>query len=267
MEEILTRRPEVFIPAPANGSLEEVCSPGEWETRVELAATFRLVNMYGLDDMANGAICARVKDRPDHYLLHPYGIFWDEVKASDFILIDSNGDVVREEDRFIGLGVINLCKWIFDTRPDVNFFIHGHAEEVQSVTAIESRLQPYSQAAIYLMPLVDYIDYDFLEDEVYGKEFCDTISQCELMLAGHHGYYVLGRTGAEAFFRTYYLAQACRVQLAAMATGDRMRPIDLSFLDDTHGDMYDSDNYNYDGATEWLGWLRKLQRENPGWDA
>ena len=77
MEEILTRRPEVFLPAPANGSLGDVCSPGEWETRVELAAVFRLVNKYGLDDMANGAICARVKDSPDHYLLHPYGIFWD----------------------------------------------------------------------------------------------------------------------------------------------------------------------------------------------
>ena len=88
MEEILTRRPEVFIPAPANGSLKEVCSPGEWETRVELAATFRLVNMYGLDDMANGAICARVKDNPDqNQHLEGVGdkdIFVVDGKASDY---------------------------------------------------------------------------------------------------------------------------------------------------------------------------------------
>ena len=62
------------------------------ETRCELAALFRLTHHYGLDDMANGIIAARVKDRPDHYLVHPYGILWDEVTASDFVLIDANGD-------------------------------------------------------------------------------------------------------------------------------------------------------------------------------
>jgi len=266
MEETLVKRPAEFRPAPVTGSMRDHCTAGEWETRVELAALFRLVHMYGLDDIDNGAICARVKDDPDRWLIHPYGLFWDEAKASDFILIDEEGDLVRDDDRFVGIGVINLCQWIFGSRPEINFFIHGHVEEVQAVSAIESRLLPLSQAAIYLMHLVRYIDYDFLEDDVYGKHFVDTIADAGILIAGHHGYYNLGRTAAEALFRTYYLRQACSVQIKAMATGDRLRPIDMEELQETRREMYSSENYNYDGSTEWLGWLRRLERVNPGWD-
>ena len=52
------------------------CSDAEWQARVDLAALFRIIAHYGMSDLANGAVCARVSDQPDHYLVHPYGMFW-----------------------------------------------------------------------------------------------------------------------------------------------------------------------------------------------
>ena len=59
------------------------CSGAEWQARVELAALFRVIAHYGMSDLANGAVCARVPDEPDHYLVHPYGMFWEEARASN----------------------------------------------------------------------------------------------------------------------------------------------------------------------------------------
>ncbi len=269
MEDVLIKRPAEFVSAVYPGSLREHCSEDEWETRCELAALFRLTHHYGLDDMANGIAAARIKDQPGHYLIHPYGIFWDEVRASDFVVINDEGDIVprgdRVEDRYVGVGVINVVLWVFNNKPTTSFVMHGHVEEIQAVSVTRDGLQPLSQAAIYLSPMIDYINYDFLEDEVYAKSFVEQFLDHEILISRHHGYYTAGASAGEALFRTFYLAHACRVQIQSLSQGQPVILLDDDRLNATHEEMYASDEYNYDGATEWLGWMRLLERKNPGW--
>ena len=63
------------------------CTEAEWRARIHLAALYRAIHLYGMSDLVNGAIAARVPDQPDHYLTHPYGMFWEEATASSFITI------------------------------------------------------------------------------------------------------------------------------------------------------------------------------------
>ena len=75
------------------------CSDAEWQARVDLAALFRIIAQYGMSDLANGAVCARVHDEPDHYLVLPYGMFWEEARASSMVKIDAGGQPVDPDDR------------------------------------------------------------------------------------------------------------------------------------------------------------------------
>ena len=235
----------------------------EWATRVELAALYRVLDLYGMSDLANQEVGARVADTPDHYLIHAYGQFYDEITASGLVKINASGIAVDPHAPWLNDGGSNLAKWIFGSRPDVRFFVHGHCEDVMAVGSIESGLLPLSQPAVYLGHMLTYLDYAFTEDDAFGKKFVKTLGGHNIMISHNHGYYCLGRTAAEAFFRAYYLRQACSVQLKVMATGDRQRLIDMQKVAEFSDDMYASEDYNYDGTTEWAGLLRKLDRTQP----
>ncbi len=242
-------------------------SDAEWRTRVELAALYRAIHLYGMSDVANGAIAARVPDRPDHYLTHPYGMYWEEATASSFITVDADGRPVHDDGRWTNDGAVNLCRWIFGTRPDVGFFVHGHDVPVATVGSLACGLLPVNQPAVYLGHLLGYLDYEFDETGAFGDLFCDLSACHDLLISRNHGYYAFGRLACESFFRSYFLRQACEIQLAAMATGAEMHLISDAEVARFRDQMYASPHYNYDGATEWPGLLRKLDRECPGYDA
>ena len=146
---------------PVNKSSTDI-SEQEWATRVELAALYRLVDHYGMSDITNQTICARVQGEPEHFLLCPRGKMFEEIHASDLVKVDLDGNAIEGPgiweggedwdlaaiagERWITHGAVNLGKWIFKTRPDQNFFIHAHDEEVQAVSATEGRLQAVSSA-------------------------------------------------------------------------------------------------------------------------
>lgn len=235
----------------------------EWQTRCEQAALYRLLDHYGMSDLANQVVGARVKDSPDHYLLHQYGMFYEEITASSLIKTDRLGQPVAPDMPPPVDGAQNLAKWIFGARPEANFFIHGHCEDVMAVGSTKRGLQAVSQAAVYLMHLVAYIDYEFFEDDEYAEKFKATLGDKDIMITRNHGYYVLGRSAAEAFFRAYYLRQACAVQVKVLSMGDEARVIDPQQVARFQDQMYGSEHYNYDGSTEWAALVRKLDREQP----
>ena len=258
-------------------------SKQEWATRVELTALYRIADMYGMTDITNQAICARVQGEPDHFLVQPRGMMYEEVRASDFVKVHLDGTALEGagiwdggasrpfteqiDTRWISMGPVHLGQWIFGTRPDQNFFIHAHCEEVQAVSATEQGLQEISHAAIYLGHLTTYLDYDFEEDDDYAALFCRAIAGHEILIARNHGYYALGRHAAEAFFRAYRLREACSVQLkaatAAAGVGERLRSIDPKRVAQIREQMAKSGFYDYDGSTEGPALLRKLKRIYP----
>lgn len=239
------------------------CSKEEWEARVHLAALYRITAKYGMTDLANGAIGARVTGEPDHYLTHPYGLFWEEMKASDLVKIDRNGKPVDAGAPWLNDGAVNLCKWIFGHRPDINFFIHGHDEEVMAVGSIEDGLLPLNQPAIYLGNILDYIEYTFEEDEDYARHFVQKLADRQILITRNHGYYVMGDTAAAAFFRAYFLRQTCSAQIKTMSMGRKLHMIDPQRVARYQDEMKTSPDYNYNGETEWPGLIRMLERTQP----
>ncbi|WP_343562072.1 class II aldolase/adducin family protein [Kiloniella sp. b19] len=239
------------------------CSDAEWQARVELAAIFRILAHYGMSDLANGAVGARVPDQPDHYLMHPYGMFWEEATASMMIRVGPDGKPTDPTAPWLNDGAQNLCQWIFGARQDVMFFIHGHEEEVMAVGSIEEGLMPLNQPAVYLGNLLGYIEYEFDEDEEFGRHFVSTLGSHDILISRNHGYYALGTTAAEAFFRSYFLRQTCSAQIKTLSMGRELHLLDPQKVARYQDQMAKSEHYNYDGKTEWAGLIRKLDRNEP----
>lgn len=239
----------------------------EQQTRESLAALYRILDRYGMSDLANQEVGARIGEQPDHYLVHTYGAFYDEVTASLLVKIDQQGQPVDVDSPWLNDGGQNLARWIFGQRPEVNYFVHGHCENVTAVSATRNGLIPLSQSAIYLGHLVGYIDYAFIEDNDFGDEFMSCVASHDILISHNHGYYCLGRSAREAFFRAYYLRQACEIQVKAMSMVggdiDRLRLVNSERETGYRDAMYTSEDYNYDGKTEWQGMLRWLDKHGP----
>ena len=75
-------------------SVREQVSPEEWQTRVDLAACYRLTAMYGMTEMIANHISCRVPGSHDHFLINPYGMLYEEIDASCLIKIDVDGNVL-----------------------------------------------------------------------------------------------------------------------------------------------------------------------------
>jgi ribulose-5-phosphate 4-epimerase/fuculose-1-phosphate aldolase len=82
-------------------SLKGKVSEEEWNTRVELAALYRLVALHGWDDMIFTHISARLPGPDHHFLINPYGMYFGEMTASALVKIDLDGNILQDTPYFI----------------------------------------------------------------------------------------------------------------------------------------------------------------------
>ena len=82
-------------------SLKEVVSAEEWALRVDLAAAYRLVALYGWSDLVFTHISARIPGPEHHFLINPYGYFFNEITASSLVKVDLDGNIVEPTEYMI----------------------------------------------------------------------------------------------------------------------------------------------------------------------
>ena len=80
----------------ATPPVRERVSAAEWEVRVELAAAYRLVAMFGWDDLVFTHISARVPGGEHHFLINPYGMLFEEITASSLVKVDLESNILLD---------------------------------------------------------------------------------------------------------------------------------------------------------------------------
>ena len=110
----------VAIPTKLSG-----CSDQEWQTRVDLAALYRLFVHYGWTDLTYTHISARVPEKPEHYLINPYGLLFDEISASNLLKADHAGNVISGDYPYNEAGHL-IHTAVLKARPEINFVLHSH---------------------------------------------------------------------------------------------------------------------------------------------
>src|SRR5882672_10249011 len=198
-------------------------SEQEWQTRVDLAAAYRLVALYGWDDLIFTHISARVPGTEHHFLLNPYGMMFEEVTASSLVKVDLAGNKVDESPYFVNPAGFTIHSAVHAAREDALCVMHLHTDYGIAVSAQKEGLLPISQQAMLALASLAYHDYEglALDDEEKPRLVAD-LGEKHFMILRNHGLLTIGRTAAEAFLGMFLLERACKIQILAQAGGGEL---------------------------------------------
>src|SRR3954470_6279145 len=107
-------------------SLEGEVSAEEWKQRVDLAALYRIVAMYGWDDLIFTHISARVPGPEHHFLINPYGMMFEEITASSLVKVDLSGNKVSDSPYEVNPAGFTIHSAVHEAREDAHCVMHLH---------------------------------------------------------------------------------------------------------------------------------------------
>jgi len=246
--------------SPGRQTVREQVSTEEWQTRVDLAAAYRLVALYGWDDLIFTHISARVPGAGHHFLLNPYGMMFDEVTASSLVKIDLDGKKVMESDYFINPAGFTIHSAVHAARADALCVVHLHTDYGIAVSAQKDGLLPVSQQAMFPLASLAYHEYEGLalnEDE--KPRLVSDLGNKNYLILRNHGLLTLGKTVADAFLSMYILESACRIQILAQSGGGELHRIADPIIDLTAKQL-SAVTVGQGAELAWPGLLRKLGR-------
>jgi ribulose-5-phosphate 4-epimerase/fuculose-1-phosphate aldolase len=240
-------------------------SVDEQRLRVDLAACYRLVALYGWDDLIFTHISARVPGPEHHFLINPYGMMFHEITASSLVKVDLHGRKVEPSSYDINPAGFTIHSAIHAARADAACVLHVHSVNGVSVSAQEGGLLPLSQHAMFVLGSLAYHDYEgvALAEDEKPRLVRDLGSRRNLVLR-NHGLLTVGRSVAEAFVAMYFLETACMIQVRAQAGGADLRRIDARVLEGSDR-QWDTVTRGAGGGLAWPALLRKLDARNPGY--
>jgi ribulose-5-phosphate 4-epimerase/fuculose-1-phosphate aldolase len=246
-------------------SMRERVSRDEWDTRVNLAACYRLVHHYGMDDLVYNHISARVPGEEGHFLINPYGMTYDEISASSLVKIDFDGNLVQDSGTGYGVNhagfVIHSA--VHRARADVACVIHTHTPAGMAVSAMKEGLLPLTQNAMFFSGVGMHEYEGPAVDLDEQKRLVRDLGEHDAMLLCNHGLLAVGRTIPEAFITMYWLERACQAQVFALNGGRELKIPGGDVVAKTN-DRYKPGQRRRIGELEWAGLLRLLERRYPG---
>ena len=202
-------------------SLKDQVSPEEWQLRVDLAACYRLVALYGWSDLVFTHISARIPGPEHHFLINPYGLMFDEITASSLIKVDQQCNKVIDSPFPVNPAGFVIHSAVHAAREDVQCVLHTHTRAGVAVSAQQCGILPISQQSTVVLASLAYHDYEgvaFREDE--KPRLQADMGRANFLVLRNHGLLTAGKSVADAFLSMYTFESTCQIQLAAQAGGE-----------------------------------------------
>lgn len=198
----------------------------EWGIRCDLAASYRLIAHFDMDHLIYTHLSARLPGKRLRFLLNPYGMMFDEITASDLVVVDPERHAIEdEEESEINNAGFTIHSAIYMNRDDAQCVIHTHTLAGMAVAAQDQGLLPLNQKSMAFYGGISYHDYEGVAFDVDERErLVRDLGDKDLMILKHHGLLTIGRTVSEAFLNMYHLEHSCRIQIAAMQGGQKITP-------------------------------------------
>jgi len=245
--------------------IREQVSDAEWQTRVDLAAAYRLVALYGWDDLIFTHISARVPGADHHFLLNPYGMMFEEVTASSLVKIDLAGNKVMDSPYFINPAGFTIHSAVHEARADALCVMHLHTDYGIAVSAQKDGLLPISQQSMFPLASLAYHDYEGLAlNEEEKPRLVTDLGDKQYLILRNHGLLTVGATTAEAFLHMYILERACKIQILAQSGGGELHPVSDPIINLTAKQL-SAVTVGQGAGLTWPGLLRKLDRVDPSY--
>ncbi len=246
-------------------------SEAEWQTRVDLAAAYRLVALFGWDDLVFTHISARVPgaggEHTGEFLINPYGFMFEEITASSLVKVDANGVKLDGSPFDVNPAGFVIHSAVHGARHDAGCVLHIHSPNGIAVSAQQGGVLPLSQQSIFVLSSLGYHDYEgvALRDDEKPRLVADLGEKNFLMLR-NHGLLTVGRTIADAFQAMYTFESVCMIQVRAQAGGGELVKVHPEIIA-TARQQAAAVTRGLGSQLVWPGLLRRLDRRNPGYDS
>ncbi|RZU47036.1 ribulose-5-phosphate 4-epimerase/fuculose-1-phosphate aldolase [Fluviicoccus keumensis] len=245
-------------------SLQNLVSPEEWQARIDLAAAYRLVALYGWDDLIFTHISIKIPGT-EHFLINPYGMMFEEITASSLVKINLSGEKVSESPYPVNPAGFTIHSCVHAARHDAQCVMHTHSINGVSVSAQKNGVLPLSQQSFFVLSSLAYHDYEgvaLLEDE--KPRLVHDLGDKRFLMLRNHGLLTVGSSVAEAFLGMYIFEATCMIQVRAQSGGGELVLIPQKILDMAPAQITQV-TLGMGGSLAWPALLRKLDRVNPGY--
>jgi ribulose-5-phosphate 4-epimerase/fuculose-1-phosphate aldolase len=248
--------------------------PDEWALRVDLAACYRLVALYGWSDLVFTHISAKlpatVSGEDHQFLINPYSLMFDEITASSLVKIDMQCNKLDAENPHpVNPAGFVIHSAVHEARHDANCVLHTHTRAGVAVSAQKEGVLPISQQSTFVLASLAYHGYEGVairDDEKLRLQ--KDLGGANYLMLRNHGLLTVGKTIADAFLQMYTFENTCRIQVDALAgqtSASDLTAIDPQVLTGVAHAMKVQTG-GLGGNFVWPSLLRKLHRENPGYD-
>ena len=236
----------------------------EWQTRCDLAALYRITDVYGWTDTINTHMSARIPGEPTAFLINNYGDLFHEITASSLVKLDLDGTVYSKDGSFNAAG-FTIHSGVYKARPDVNCVMHTHTRAGTGISVLKKGLRPISQDALAVLDEVVYHEYGMPT----SQEECDALGvscqQGSCVVLRNHGLLSVGATIPAALRRLYMMERACEVEIIARGLDEEPAPIEDAVVQGYAARAKAQRASPEFGMTDWKAALRLIEGKGSDW--
>lgn len=235
--------------------------PSEATLRRDLAAAYRLAALFGWDDTIYTHFSVRLPGVAPRFLINPFGLLFEEIRASDLIVVDMEGRVLEGEADY-NIAGFTIHSAMHMARGDAHCVLHTHTLAGMAVAAADNGLAQLNQINAEFHRRVGYHGYEGIALDLGERErLVASLGDNIALILRHHGLLSVGASVADAFYVMYYLNKACEIQLAAAAL-DGVREMPEALSQHACGQFQGCE---WQRPLLWQAWLRKLDRLDPSY--
>ncbi len=246
--------------------IKDRVSEEEWKLREELASAYRVFAKLGWTHLIHTHITVQAPGE-NQFLINPFGILWEEITAESLVKVDAEGNIIDQGSTDYGINPagFKIHSAIHTSERQAKWVMHIHVPEVVAVASLEQGLiRGLSTYSMDLGP-ISYHGYEHAtneESDVCERMVADFGPTNKVLLLRNHGSITVGDTVHEAFFLTYQLVEACRVQvltLSAAKSDSDYTTVPQSIVENTYRIVQDKYTGQDFGKLEWEAARRQME--------
>lgn len=213
------------------------------EARLDLAACLRMAARLGLQEGICNHFSAVVPGHSDLFLVNPYGLAFEEVRAADLVICDFHGDVVAGRGQPEATA-FHIHAQLHRLNPRAVAAFHTHMPWATALAMTDGDPLVFAgQTALKFWGRVVYDrQYNGLAlDDGEGARIAASMGEADIVFMQNHGVMVTGPTIAEAWDDLYYLERAAEAQVKALSTGRALVPVSPQLAEKTARQIREGD--------------------------
>jgi ribulose-5-phosphate 4-epimerase/fuculose-1-phosphate aldolase len=191
------------------------------DKKQRLAATFRLFGKFGFDEGVAGHVTVRDPGRPDHFWVNPFGVSFKQIKVSDLLLVNHDGEIVEGKHKLLNQAAFAIHSRIHKNLPHVTAAAHSHSVYGKAWSSLGKLLPPITQDSCAFFD--DHVVFDDFSGVVLDVSEGDKISAAlgtkKAAILQNHGLLTVGNTVDEAAWWYITMERTCQAQLLAQGAG------------------------------------------------